>query len=59
MDFKANVLVFCDNEGDWQELNVVALNTETEEEEKEIAQLEYRCFFALARIKRKLFHGSK
>ncbi len=50
MDFKANVLVFCDNEGNWEELNVFALNAETTEE-KEFAQLEDRCFLALLELK--------
>ncbi len=58
MDFKANVRVFCDNEGDWEELNVFALNAETTEE-KEFAQLEDLCFLSLARTKRKLFVGSR
>ncbi len=58
MDFKAKVLVFCDNEGNWEELNVFALNAETTEE-KEFAQLEDRCFLALARTNRKLFVGSR
>ncbi len=57
MDFMANVFLFCDNEGGLQKLNVFALNAETTEE-KEIAQLQYRCFLALARTKRKIFVGS-
>ncbi len=58
IDFKGNVLVFCENEGAWEELNVFALNAETTEE-KEFAQLEDRCFLALALTKRKLLVGSR
>ncbi len=47
MDFKANVLVICDNEGAWEELNVFSLNAET----TEFAQLEDRWFLALLELK--------
>ncbi len=45
-------MLFCEKTGGWEEMFAVTLNTASREEE-EVAQLEYRCDFALARIKRK------